>query len=165
MVADRYQTALDSLGSTGSAARVAHLATCGVQCNGVLEAVPPALAVTLKATVSLSALDAASQNNIVAAMSHTTAYVLAFRAAGLPNSAQVQVTSPATYERVYSPPPPRPPRPPRPPYPPGMAPHSPPPPPTPPTPVRGHHGDASPAPARAAAAAGALLAAAAALAL
>jgi hypothetical protein len=160
--ADNYQTALDSLGSTNSAALVAHLASCGIACSGIQEATPPALAVYLTANIALDATDVATQANIVAAMGHPTAFVVAFRAQGIPTTASVQVTAAARYVAIPIPPPPRPPHPPRPPYPPGMAPHSPPPP-------KGDHrgpGASGAATASAGAAiAGAMLAAVAALAL
>lgn len=163
--ADKYQATLDTLGSTNSAALVAHLSTCGIQCSGIQEATPPTLAAYLTATIALDAADAATQANIVAAMGHPTAFTVAFRAGGIPNSAAVEVTSAARYVAIPIPPPPRPPHPPRPPYPPGMAPHSPPPPPY----VKGGHkgpsaSAAAPASAGAAIAA-AMLAAVAALAL
>ena len=113
-LADRYQTAVGNLGGSTSGALQAHLAACGIQCQGVLEPNPPALAAYLTATVALSAVDAASQAAVVAALGHTTPYVLAFRNQGLPTTAAVQITTPAHYTLLPSPPPPRPPRPPRP---------------------------------------------------
>jgi hypothetical protein len=114
-VADRYLASLATLNTpAGSAALVSHLASCGIVCQGVLQGTAPSLAVSLYVRVALSGADAASQAAIVAALGHTTAYVLALRAEGLPSTVTVQISTAARYAVIPSPPPPQPPHPPRP---------------------------------------------------
>ena len=117
-LANRYLTSVSALGSPAdSAALVSHLSSCGILCLGVLEETAPSMAASLYARVDLSATDAASEANIVGALGHTTAYVLALRTEGLPSTVAVQITTAARYAAFPSPPPPRPPKPPLPPLP------------------------------------------------
>ena len=57
-LANRYQASVGNLGGASSAALVAHLGACGIQCQGILEPSPPSLAAYLSAKVALTAADA-----------------------------------------------------------------------------------------------------------
>lgn len=103
-----YTAALAALSTPGGEASVAGTCrACGMySVQGVLATITDV--VYLDTKITLLNASAADSAQVAAALSHTTAYVLAFRSNGLPNTAAVSLVSGPTFNAIYSPPPPPP---------------------------------------------------------
>lgn len=109
--ADLFETQLAALGTPAASASVAAaLNACGLTCQGVLLNAPPTVAAFLTLTIYVSSASASGPDvaAMLAVLDRTTPFVLAMRAAGLPSTAAVQITSPPVFTVVAAPPPPSP---------------------------------------------------------
>ncbi len=98
-----YQNDFGALAtSAGSASVASQVTTCGINPQGVLLDAPATAAAYLDVKISLTGAAAANNAAVVSALDHTTAYVLAMRAQGLPSTAAVQLTSPPSFSAMVA---------------------------------------------------------------